>query len=88
MVSPAVTTLPANLSPCFNFLSLIPSIGADTYGGLKRKDSINMPVLAMVFLVSIAIADPSEWPANQILEAPTVATKFQTSWIAISTREV
>lgn len=86
--SPAVITLPANRSPCFTFLSLILSMGAEKNGGLNKNASRKTPVFAVFFPASIAIAAPREWPANQTPELPKVATTWRTACIAISKREV
>ncbi|KAK2425874.1 alpha/beta-Hydrolases superfamily protein [Trifolium repens] len=91
MSSPAVTKLLKKRIPCFTFsLLIICSIGADGNGELKRKDSINMPLLAIVLPACKAMHDPREWPANHMLEPlpPTLATIFLTVSIAIFEREV
>ena len=86
--SPAVIRLPAIRIPCLISSSLILSIGAETNGGLKRKASRSMPVLAMVFPAIVAMAAPRECPASQIFELPVAETTFWTAWVAIVDREV
>ncbi|GER26806.1 clavata3-like [Striga asiatica] len=86
--SPAVITLPAKRIPCFTFLSLMVSIGAEKKGGLKRKESRKVPVLAVFFPARSAMAAPKEWPASHTPdELPKVAMTWRTACMAVSKRD-
>ncbi|WVZ69054.1 LOW QUALITY PROTEIN: hypothetical protein U9M48_017904, partial [Paspalum notatum var. saurae] len=65
--TPAVTKLWAMRMPCFSRRwSPIRSTGADTNGALKRNvGSTAAPALTRFLAPSVAMAEPSEWPASQ-----------------------